>query len=155
MIFRVGWEWNHSSWAWACTDLALAPYFKAYFRRIVDRMRARLPGCLIDWCSAKEGKTNAGIPNWYPGGDWVDIIGHDRYDWWPPLTSQSAWDSHYNALYKGGPFGPGAWLAYARSEGKPLGVGEWAVANGVSQGYSVLAGMHSMVYATMSLAATS
>ncbi len=38
------------------------------------------------------------------------------------------------ATYKGGPKGIGAWLAYARSEGKRMCVGEWGVARGVSAG---------------------
>ena len=91
LVMRIGWEWNHVNLPWSCTNVALAEDYKAFFRRIVDIARNRNPNCLIDWCSGKKGKTNASIDNWYPGDDHVDIVGHDRYDWWPPLTSQNAW----------------------------------------------------------------
>lgn len=131
-IFRIAWEWNQPGFHWACLDPALAPYYKDYFRRIVDIMRARLPTCLIDWCSSRKGKAKAGIQHFYPGGDWVDIIGHDRYDWFPMMTTQADWDKEYNSTKLGGPVGIGAWIDYARSEGKPMSVPEWGVVTGVA-----------------------
>lgn len=133
-IFRVGWEWNHTSFPWSCTNVALAPDYRIYFRRIVDRLRRYHPTCLIDWCSAKQGRANAGVQKFYPGGDWVDFISHDRYDWWPAWADQRAWTKDYNSLYLGGPRGIGAWLAYAKSEGKKMGIGEWAVVSGAPGG---------------------
>ena len=94
---------------------------------MVDRLRAHLPNCKIDWCSGKKGRTNASLDNWYPGGDWVDFVGHDKYDWYLPIRNQAEWDADYNSLYLGGPRGIGAWLSYAKSKGKKLSVSEWAI----------------------------
>lgn len=128
LIFRPGWEWNVAGFApWTCTDVALAQHYVTYFRRIVDRLRARLPNCKIDWCSGKKGRTNASLDNWYPGGDWVDFVGHDKYDWYLPTRNQAEWDADYNSLYLGGPRGIGSWLSYAKSKGKKLSVSEWAI----------------------------
>jgi hypothetical protein len=131
LVFRIGWEWNaRSFFPWRCVDVALAPDYIAYFRRIVDRFRARVPDCAIDWCATKKGHTNASIDRWYPGGDWVAYIGHDKYDWWIAIRTQAEWDKDYGATYLGGPKGIGAWLGYARSKGKRLCLSEWALVSG-------------------------
>ena len=130
-IFRVGHEWN-CCYPWRCLTPTESPYYIAYFRRIVDILRARHPTCLIDWCSVKRGKTTVGIHNFYPGGDWVDIVGCDKYDMYPPLRNASEWDKDYPTTYRGGPQGAGAWLKYAKSLTPPkkLAFSEWAVNNG-------------------------
>jgi hypothetical protein len=128
-IFRIGHEWN-CCYPWACFDPALAPYYRDYFRRIVDLFRRHHPTCLIDWCSIKRTKTRVGINYFYPGRDWVDIIGHDKYDMWPPLRNRDEWDRDYMNTYRDSPQGIGAWLAFAKSKGKKLAVSEWGVNNG-------------------------
>lgn len=126
-IFRVGHEWNGTSFPWGVTDPQLAPYYKDYFRRTVDILRKHNPGCMIDWCCLKRGQATAGIQAFYPGGDWVDFVGHDRYDRYPTFPTQAAWDKSYDETRLGGPAGIGAWLAYAKSEGRKLSVAEWGV----------------------------
>ena len=77
-----------------------------------------------EWCPVRD-------PVLYPGGNWVDFIGHDRYDRYPTFKIQADWDKRYmemDAKY-GSPVGIGAWLAYAKSEGKKLSIAEWATAN--------------------------
>lgn len=130
LIFRIGHEWNSAHIPWSCLDVALAPYYKDYFRRIVDILRANIPGVLIDWNAVKRGQTNAGIPNFYPGSSYVDFIGCDRYDFFPALSSNEAWAADYNSTYLDGPAGINSWLAYAKSEGKKFSVAEWAVVTG-------------------------
>jgi Glycosyl hydrolase family 26 len=132
-IFRVGHEWN-CCFPWRCLTLDMAIYYTTYFRRIVDILRARHPTCLIDWCSVKRGKTEIGIHEFYPGGDWVDIVGVDKYDMYPPLRNATEWNKDYSSMYRGGPQGAGAWLVYAKSLGKKLAFSEWAVNNGPSYG---------------------
>jgi hypothetical protein len=127
-VFRPGWEWNTRRFApWSCIDVALASYYITYFRRVVDLLREHVPTCRINWCSTKKGETNASIDKWYPGDDWVDYVGHDKYDWYIAARTQAEWDENYNALHFGGPAGIGAWLTYAKSKGKKLCVSEWAV----------------------------
>jgi beta-mannanase len=135
LIFRVGWEWNvQNTFAWRCIDVALAPDYIVYFRRIVAILRARLPTCKIDWCCAKGGATNASVDNWYPGAAWTDFVGQDKYDWWKAARNQAEWDQEYTATYRGGPKGIGTWLAYARSKGKRLSIPEWGLVTGSSAG---------------------
>ena len=133
-VIRLGWEWNLTGFPWACNDVALVSYYTAYFRRVVDRFRQRVPNVLIDWCGGRKGATNAGLPSFYPGDDWVDFIGLDCYDWYPAMTSQAVWDKEYNQTNMGGPRGLGTWLSYAMSQGKKLSFGEWGVVSGVSDG---------------------
>jgi Glycosyl hydrolase family 26 len=132
-IFRIGHEWN-CCYPWRCLTLDMATYYKSYFRRIADIFRTRHPTCFIDWCSVKRGKTEVGIHNFYPGRDWVDIVGVDKYDMYPPLRNATEWNKDYPSMYRGGPQGAGAWLAYAKSLGKKLAFSEWAVNNGPSYG---------------------
>ena len=133
-ILRLGWEWNIVSFPWACMDVALAANYIAYFRRIVDVFRARVPGITIDWCCNRGTKANAGVQNFYPGNDWVDFIGIDSYDWYPAILTQSAWDKDYNKTYLGGPKGIGSWLAFAIAQGKKMSIGEWGLIGGVADG---------------------
>ena len=128
-IFRIGHEWN-CCYPWKMKQPELAPYYKAYFRRVVDIFRAQHPTCLIDWCSIKRNQILTGIDYFYPGNDWVDIIGHDKYDMHPPLRNKTEWNRESMKIYKDSPLGIGAWLAYAKSKGKRLGVSEWAVTDG-------------------------
>jgi Glycosyl hydrolase family 26 len=130
LIFRIGHEWNSGHIPWSCLDVALAPYYKDYFRRISDILRKYNRDAMIDWCSVKRGEANAGIQNFYPGSSYVDFIGCDRYDFYPALTTPAAWRADYNSTYRGGPAGIGAWLAYAKSQGKKFSVAEWGVVKG-------------------------
>ena len=131
-LFRIGHEWNGAAYPWGGVyDVAVAPYYIAYFRRIVDILRAAHPTCLIDWCCLKRNGAPFAIQSFYPGGDWVDFIGHDRYDRYPTFKIQADWDKRYMEMETkyGSPVGIGAWLAYAKSEGKKLSIAEWATAN--------------------------
>jgi hypothetical protein len=127
ITYRVGWEWNNRTFSWTCTDVALSGYYKAYFRRVVQQLRANSPGCKIEWCCGRQGNANASIDRWYPGNDVVDLVGAMMYDSWPALTSQATWNSAFYLDHKGGPRGVGAWLEYAKSKGKPYACGEWGL----------------------------
>ena len=130
LIFRIGHEWNARYAHWNCCDKQFAGYYKDYFRRVADILRRRNPGALIDWNSVKGGEADAGLQTFYPGSDYVDFIGCDKYDFWPASTSQAVWDKDFKTLRYGGPNGVGSFLDYARSEGKPLSFAEWGVIKG-------------------------
>ena len=130
LIFRIGHEWNARYAHWNCCDKEFAGYYKDYFRRVADILRRRNPGALIDWNSVKGGEATAGLQTFYPGSDYVDFIGCDKYDFWPASTTQAIWDKDLNTLRLGGPNGVGSFLAYAKSEGKPLSFAEWGVIKG-------------------------
>lgn len=128
VICRIGWEINGSSRPWFCgTDGAA---FIATWQRITSILRQYNPTVMIEWCNIKKGAQNANIMNFYPGDAYVDVFGVNYYDGWPPLDTQSAWDSQYYATYKGGPWGIGAWAAEARRRGKLLACSEWGINSG-------------------------
>lgn len=126
-VFRIGWEANGNSHAWqARTD---PPNYIATFRRIADILRDAVPDCRIEWTMLKRGSQTGSVLDLYPGDDWVDIVGLDFYDHWPAINDEATWQQLYNSTFRGGPAGPGAWLDFARSRGKPLAFPEWAVCN--------------------------
>jgi hypothetical protein len=126
LIFRIGWEWNNRGFPWSTLDDADAGAYRTYFQRIVTALRART-GCWIDWSCDKEGRTDADVRRWYPGGTYVDFIGPNMYDFWPAITSRTVWDRAYRTTRLGGPKGMGSWLDYAREQGKLLSCGEWGL----------------------------
>ena len=130
-LFRIGHEWNGAAYPWGgVSNVAVAPYYIAYFRRIVDILRSANPTCLIDWCCLKRNAAPFAIQSFYPGDNWVDFIGHDRYDRYPTFKTQADWDRRYMELDQyGSPVGIGAWLAYAKSKRKKLSIAEWGTAN--------------------------
>ena len=124
-IVRIGWESNGKSRPWFCgTD---AGAFKATWQRIASILRRYNPGVQTEWSNIKKGAQPARLLDYYPGDQYVDIVGVNYYDGWPALSTQSAWDSQYNASYKGGPYGLGAWYQFARSRGKQLACSEWGI----------------------------
>lgn len=136
-VVRLGWEANigSDSHPWGVDTAAQIPLFKSCWRHAAQVMKAAYPNIKMDWTSAKKTQTSAFIAtDLYPGGDVVDIIGVHYYDSGPEKNTQALWDKYYNMTYRGGPWGLGTWLNYARSQGKPLSVGEYGVwaANGVS-----------------------
>jgi hypothetical protein len=131
VIVRIGWEHNHT-FPWYSGSNPQA--YKASFRRIVDILRRHNPTVLIDWTNVKKGAQRFSVLETYPGDDWVDIIGVDYYDGYPALNDEATWQKQYNALYYGGPWGLGAWLAFAKSRGKRLSLPEWGISAGKSPG---------------------
>jgi hypothetical protein len=131
VIVRIGWEHNHT-FPWYSGGNPKG--YKTAFRRIADILRRHNPTVLIDWTSVKKGYQKFSVLETYPGDDWVDIIGVDYYDGFPALNDQATWDKQHNALYHGGPWGLGAWLAFAKSRGKRLSLPEWGIPAGKSPG---------------------
>ena len=83
------------------------------------------------------GKATAGgnhIDEFYPGDDYVDIIGVDFYDngssGIPHLENNRLWDLYYMKTNDNGPVGIGAWYEYAKDKGRVLGVGRSPISVG-------------------------
>jgi hypothetical protein len=128
-VIRLGWEMNHSSFPWAVPPTQKAAY-KTCFQRQANILRSQAPNLLIEWNPKKGNSFGYDIRDIYPGSSHVDIIGVDYYDGWPAIHSQADWNKQLNATKYGGPYGPGAWLAFAKGQGKPLAVPEWGVCRG-------------------------
>lgn len=131
MIVRIGWETNRKFPWYAGADPA---GFKDTFKRIADILRRYNPTVSTEWCNVKKGNQQGSVLEQYPGDDAVDIIGVDYYDGWPALNTEAIWAQQFNATYAGGPWGIGAWLAFAKSRGKKLACAEWGISVGEAPG---------------------
>jgi hypothetical protein len=130
VVVRLGWEANIGSHShpWGVDSPAQVPAYIQCWRHAATALKAGGPGLNLEWTNAKKTQNRAlHVLDLYPGDDVVDLIGVHYYDSGPEKSTQALWDRYYGATYNGGPWGLGAWLDFARSRGKKLGVGEWAI----------------------------
>jgi len=125
-ILRLGWEFNGDWYPWSVANNTDAQNFAAFWRQIVDTMRA-VPGAQFQylWNPNLGGTTSWDLTQAYPGSAYVDYVGSDTYDeyWGTPQTPQNSWS---NILTQSWGLN---WLAsFAASEGKPIALPEWSVA---------------------------
>ncbi|CAO5239604.1 Beta-mannanase [Frankia sp. AgKG'84/4] len=125
-IVRIAWEANGNWYQWSGTNPTA---YVTCWRRIADAIRATAnPDPLLDWSINAHGSQNPPSHNpldLYPGDPWVDIIGIDAYDHYPPSPTQAAFDRQANDV------GGITWLYdFARQHGKRFGVGEWGIVSG-------------------------
>jgi Glycosyl hydrolase family 26 len=117
-IIRLGWEFNGAWVFWKATEPAT---WAQCWRQIVTSARSTAPDLQWDW------NVNRGVSSAltdpvlaYPGNAYVNMIGIDSYDWWPPATTGAGWQTQLN-----GKQGLDYWLAFATRHGKKLAVPEW------------------------------
>lgn len=120
-VIRVGWEFNGEWYSWAASKDPQS--WIAYWRRIVDIMRA-VPGSnfKFDWCPGN-GWTAFLAENAYPGNAYVDIIGLDVYNQsWNPnvVTPEQRWNEQVNQRH-----GLKWHAQFAAAHGKPISFPEW------------------------------
>jgi len=117
-IIRLGWEFNGKWYRWSAGDPAA---WVRCWRHVVTSAWSTAPSLRWDWnvnrgiSSALAHPTRA-----YPGNAYVNIIGVDSYDWWPPARTAAGWQRQLN-----GPQGLNYWLAFAEAHGKKLSLPEW------------------------------
>jgi hypothetical protein len=125
-IIRLAWEMNGDWFPWAATNPAL---FIACWRHVVDAVRSTAdPDPAFEFsinAHYSQNPPSHHIEDIYPGDAWVDSIGIDAYDHYPPSLTQAQFDAQANA--RDGI----TWLYnFAQAHGKAFGVGEWGVAPG-------------------------
>ncbi|HKP63025.1 MAG TPA: hypothetical protein VJV78_40090 [Polyangiales bacterium] len=130
-ILRLGWGWNDLEHEWRA-DADLANWITC-FRRVVSAVRSTLPGVRITWDFNPPGPPHVmtGDPYAaYPGDDYVDYVGFEVFDEYPPAPDAAAWDARCNT-----PAGLCRLMAFAREHGKRVGISEWGVVTcGASSG---------------------
>ncbi len=129
-IVRLGWEFN-GTWMYWHSD-ASGQQFKQCFQQASRSMKAADPAILLDWTFTAHGSqvpTSGNPYDAYPGNAYVDFIGIDSYDMAPASPTAAAF-----AAQCGGLNGMCKAIAFARANGKKLGVGEWGVASCTSSG---------------------
>lgn len=117
-IIRLGWEFNGNWYIWQAIDPTA--WVKCW-QQIVTSARATAPGLQWDW-NVNRG-VSAGLTDptlAYPGDAYVDTIGVDSYDMWPPATTAANWNQQLN-----GTQGLLYWLNFAKAHGKQFAVPEW------------------------------
>jgi len=125
-IIRLAWEANGDWYEWSATNPTA--YINCW-RHIADAINSTAtPNPLLSWTLNAHYSQNPPSHNpldIYPGDQWVDIIGLDDYDHYPPSRTFDEFTAQANAQ------GGITWLYnFARSHGKLFGVGEWGVAPG-------------------------
>jgi hypothetical protein len=131
-ILRLSWGPNDNDHYWRVPSDASGAVAQAdvdafigCFRRIVDVVRASDPEIRIDWSFNRIGAP--AIADFdpyltYPGDDYVDFVGIEVFDMYPPATTDEEWDAICNA-----PTGLCTLAEFARAHDKQLGIAEWAV----------------------------
>jgi hypothetical protein len=118
-IVRLGWEMNlHTDWG-------TPAQFASCWRDIVSTVKPIAPGLLWDWNvnrGSSGGMPNATVLKAYPGNSYVNIVGVDSYDFWPPATASGGWQSQLTGSY-----GLNYWLNFATAHGKQFSVPEWGL----------------------------
>lgn len=116
-IIRLGWEMNVTS-GWGTPE-----QFAECWRQIVSTVSAIAAGLLWDWNPNRGSGSSmpgASVLDAYPGDAYVNIIGVDSYDDWPPAQTAAGWEQQLNE-----PYGLNYWLSFAKDHGKQLSVPEW------------------------------
>jgi hypothetical protein len=124
-ILRLGWEFNGSWYPWSVASNADAQNFAAFWRQIVDTMRA-VPGQQLKflWNPNGGGSSSWNLELAYPGSAYVDYVGTDVYDqyWGASPTPPAAWDNAVNQTW-----GLNWLVSFAAAQGRPIAIPEWSV----------------------------
>jgi hypothetical protein len=124
-ILRLGWEFNGNWFNWSVANNTDAQNFAAYWRQIVNTMRA-VPGQQFGflWNPNNGNSSSWNVELAYPGSAYVDYVGTDVYDeyWGSPKTAQASWSWAVNQSY-----GLNWLVNFAAREGRPIAVPEWSV----------------------------
>ncbi len=121
-VVRVGWEFNGNWFPWSVTD-ATAGDFRAAFQRIVNNVRAKIPGAKFTW-NPTLGRMYVNPDLAYPGDAYVDYIGLDHYD--GGTTAHPNFSERWN-WYATQPYGLNWHRDFALAHGKPMTFDEWGL----------------------------
>nr|MDT0664231.1 glycosyl hydrolase [Micromonospora sp. DSM 115978] len=116
-IVRLAWEFNGDWFAWSVKNDPAN--WVPCFRQVVSSIRSTDPQARIDWT------INAHSPNafeYYPGDEYVYIIGIDTYDHWPASLDDASWNRQCNQAT-----GLCSMIRFARERGKQFSVAEWGL----------------------------
>ena len=123
-VLTLGWEMNSSTYTSRCGPDPTA--WKAYWRNIVDAVRA-VPGQRFRFDFAPTRGADAHPwPDCYPGDDVTDVIGMDSYD----LAGSDPTRSGSFAGYVHEPYGLLAQVRFAAAHHKPVSYPEWGMYGG-------------------------
>jgi hypothetical protein len=124
-VVRLGWEFNGSWVPWAARN---PKSFVGCWKRVFRAAESVAPGLRWDW-TVNRGVGDALVDarRAWPGERYVDIVGIDSYDGWPPVLGKAGWKAQY-----AGKYGLKFWADFARRRGKRLSVPEWGLMPGTA-----------------------
>lgn len=127
MIIRLAWEFTGGWVEWAARNPA---EFAACWRRIVTAAEHFAPALRWELIGNRGASPLLIDPKAaYPGDAYVDIIGVDSYDGYPPVKDEASWQTQY-----AGTQGLKYYADWARSRGKRFSVPEWGLYPGTAWG---------------------
>jgi hypothetical protein len=127
-IIRLGWEFNGGWFPWAANGGA--NYFIQYWQNIVNSMRS-VTGqhFLFEWNPTLGDQGAGNLANYYPGNNYVDIIGEDVYDlnWNNYPGCEANWQNMLTETY-----GLNWFANFAAQQGKLMAFPEWGLGWGTT-----------------------
>jgi hypothetical protein len=124
-VVRLGWEFNGSWVPWAAHD---PQAFVGCWRRVFTAAESKAPKLRWDWTVNRgDGDALVDARKAWPGKKYVDFVGIDSYDGWPPVLGKKGWNAQYAGAY-----GLKFWADFARRKGKRLSVPEWGLLPGTA-----------------------
>ena len=93
-IIRLGWEFNGNWYIWQASNPTA---WAECWRQIVTSARSTAPGLQWDWNVNRGVSAGLADPTLaYPGDAYVNTVGVDSYDMWPPATTSANWNEQLN-----------------------------------------------------------
>ena len=127
LYIRLAHEMNGNWYPWKVNSSNSQQFITAW-KRYRALQQQIFPKSKLVFCVNRES-IGTGI-DWrktFPGAQYVDVLGVDYYNQWPYAATVEQFRSSLNQVDRyGAPKGLGAHLAFARSVGKPLAIGEWS-----------------------------
>ncbi|WP_432565249.1 glycosyl hydrolase [Kineococcus sp. SYSU DK003] len=123
-------EMNGNWFNWSVRNSADAANFVKYWRTVVHPKWTSVMGdddrFHLVWSPNRDTSTSVDVRTMFPGGQYVDAIGVDYYDF-SRASDETQWAAEVNRTQNGGPVGIGAWDAFAQSQGVPWYLPEYGV----------------------------
>ncbi len=130
-ILRLGWgpndlehEWHVASNADGTANETDLQNWLECFRNVVDAVRSTDPEILIDWTFNPFGPARFSTFDpyvTYPGDAYVDFVGIELFDMYPPARTDADWQAACNSAT-----GLCTLFEFARAHGKQVAIAEWA-----------------------------
>lgn len=121
---RIGWEMNLNDWYFKATPENAEQWITAYRLAVTAMKKASSQFRFIFNPNEGPGQTGTkDATDFYPGDEYVDLIGLDAYDWWPGYTSDANIAHHRDQKY-----GWNWWLDFAKAHNKKFCLPEWGIA---------------------------
>jgi Glycosyl hydrolase family 26 len=139
VYIRPAHEMNGNWYPWSVTNGNVADFRRAFIRysniiktELKDKGYNAKVTLSYNWDSNPSGVSIDAI---WPGDEYVDVVGVDRYDVnWnssPPNANdtEAEWNNVLTFNNKAGNYGLNNWLAFAKAHGKPVGFPEWGLSD--------------------------